>query len=323
MTSSASGNLGTKGPAAATASAAGGALVEVDPRMAAGFAVAWLAVFVATFWDFFRVQFVQAVTQVQDWGHTLVIPFIAGYFVYVRRAEVFAQPLAPSWGAIGLVLAGLGIYSLAAFGPAALQHHNVRGAGVGIALLGCLLTVFGFRSFRWLWFPWAYWCVFGQTISERILSRVTERLQDWSAIGADLFLNVIGVDTDRVGNVLTVHLSDGSMHPLNVAEACSGMRTLMAFMAIGVAMAALGLPRWWQRTLLVAAGIPISLFINILRVASLGLLSMVDANLSAGEFHSMVGLLWLVPAFLMFLGVMWVIRNMVDEDAGETAGGAA
>ena len=83
-------------------------------------------------------------------------------------------------------------------------------------------------------------------------------MQDWSAIGADLLLNTIGIDTDRTGNVLTVHMSDGTMHPLNVAEACSGMRTLMAFLAIGVALAALGLPRWWQRVLLVAAGVPIS-----------------------------------------------------------------
>jgi exosortase len=151
------------------------------------------------------------------------------------------------------------------------------------------------------------------------MSRDTERLQDWSAIGADILLNTLGIDTDRVGNVLTVHMSDGTTHPLNVAEACSGMRTLMAFLAIGVALAALGLPRWWQRVLLVVAGVPISLFVNVLRVASLGMLSMVDSNFSTGEFHSMVGLVWLIPAFLMFLGVMWVIRNLVDESQAPTA----
>ena len=87
----------------------------------------------------------------------------------------------------------------------------------------------------------------------------------------------------------------------------------MAFLAIGVALSALGLPRWWQRVLLVLAGIPISIFVNILRVASLGLLSIVDPNFSTGEFHSMVGLVWLVPAFLMFLGAMWIIRNLVVD----------
>ncbi|MFM1935798.1 MAG: hypothetical protein RI990_757 [Planctomycetota bacterium] len=288
---------------------------------------AWIAAgvlsvaFVATFWEYFRHQFVQATTQVQDWGHTLVIPFISGYFVWLKRDQLMAEPFRPSWWGLPLLALGTAVYSFSAFGPPAAQHHNVRGFGVGLALLGVLLGMLGTRSMRYLWFPWAYWLVFGQSISERVLSRITERLQDWSAIGADLLLNTIGIDTERVGNVLTVYMSDGTAHPLNVAEACSGMRTLMAFMAIGVALAALGLPRWWQRAMLVAAGIPISLFVNVLRVASLGILSLIDPNMSAGEFHSMVGLVWLVPAFLMFLGAMWVIRNLVIEDDG--IGGAA
>ena len=90
-----------------------------------------------------------------------------------------------------------------------------------------------------------------------------------------------------------------------------------------VALAALGLPRWWQRALLVAVGVPISLFVNVLRVGSLGVLTLFDANLAAGEFHSMVGLLWLVPAFMLFLGAMWVIRNLVvDEPSAGAKGGA-
>jgi exosortase len=307
----------TNPPAARASAVAAGApgVVVVQPRTAWIAAAAWAALFAVTFWDFFRAQVSMATSQVQDWGHTLLIPLIAWYFAYINRDKLLLQPLRPSFVSLALVLAGVGVYSAAAFGPPALQHHNVRGLGTGIALLGCLLTVFGLRSFRYLWFPWAYWLVFGQYISDRFISKVTERLQDWSAIGAHLLLNLFGLDTDRVGNVLTVHFSDGTSHPLNVAEACSGMRTLMAFLAIGVAMAALGLPRWWQRALLVAAGIPISLFVNVLRVASLGLLSMIDPDFSTGEFHSMVGLVWLVPAFLMFLGAMWVIRNLVVEDA--------
>jgi exosortase len=302
-------------PRSDAASAAGGpsVTVSVDARTAWIAGAAWAVLFVVTFWDFFRAQVSMAVTQVQDWGHTLLIPVISGYFIYLQRDRLSALTFRPSFLGFGVLLAGIAVYSLAAFGPPAVQHHNVRGLGVGIAMLGSAVAVFGLGPLRYFWFPWAYWLVFGQAVSERLMSRVTERLQDWSAIGADLLLNTIGLDTDRIGNVLTLHFSDGTSHPLNVAEACSGMRTLMAFLAIGVAMAAIGLPRWWQRVLLVLAGIPISLFVNVLRVASLGLLSVVDPGFSTGEFHSMVGLVWLVPAFLLFLGAMWVIRNLVVE----------
>jgi exosortase len=145
------------------------------------------------------------------------------------------------------------------------------------------------------------------------LSKVTERMQDWSARGADVLLNLLTIDTDRVGNVLTIHLSDGTKCPLNVAEACSGMRMLVAFMALGVAVAYLGLTSWWQRGALVAIGIPISLFVNVLRVSSLGVLALFDANFTAGQFHAVVGLIWLLPALLLFLGAMWIIRNLVTD----------
>ena len=315
MTSSSSSRPAT--PATAASAAASSAFLEITSRQAWIAGAAFALGYLLTFWDFLRSQAVHAVTQPSDWGHTLLIPAISGYFVWLKRDELLAEPFRPSWWGIGVFVMGLSIYMLAAFGPPAVQHHNVRGFGAALALLGGALAVFGLRSFRLLWFPWAYWLVFGQTISERLLSRVTERLQDWSAVGADILMNTFGIDVERVGNVLTIHFSDGTSHPLNVAEACSGMRTLMAFLAIGVAMAALGLTTWWQRTALVLAGIPISLFVNILRVTSLGLLSIIDPNLSAGEFHSMIGLVWLVPAFLLFLGAMWVIRNLViDEGSG-------
>ena len=292
------------------------AVLLVTSRTAWIAAAVFVAGYLLTFWEFLRNQAIEAVTKPSDWGHTLLIPAISGYFVWLKRDQLVATPFRPSWWGIAVFLLGMSIYMLSAFGPPAVQHHNVRGLGAAIALLGGALAIFGLRSFRSLWFPWAYWLVFGQTISERVLSRVTERLQDWSAIGADILMNTFGIDVERVGNVLTIHFSDGTSHPLNVAEACSGMRTLMAFLAIGVAMAALGLSTWWQRAALVIAGIPISLFVNILRVTSLGLLSIIDPNLSAGEFHSMVGLVWLVPAFLLFLGAMWVIRNLVIEEPG-------
>ena len=306
---------------AAESAASLSAWLEVAPRTVWIAGAVFAAGYLLTFWDFLRNQAIQAVTQPSDWGHTLLIPAISGYFVWLKRDRLLAEPFRPSWWGIAVFVVGMSIYMLAAFGPPAVQHHNVRGLGAALALLGGALAVFGLRSFRFLWFPWAYWLVFGQTISERLLSRVTERLQDWSAVGADILMNTCGIDVERVGNVLTIHFADGTSHPLNVAEACSGMRTLMAFLAIGVAMAALGLNTWWQRVALVLAGIPISLFVNILRVTSLGLLSIVDPNLSAGEFHSMIGLVWLVPAFLLFLGAMWVIRNLVIDEPG--TGGAA
>jgi exosortase len=106
---------------------------------------------------------------------------------------------------------------------------------------------------------------------------------------------------------------NGVSKPLNIAEACSGMRMLMAFLALGVAIAYTGLKHPWQRVLLVLMAVPTSIFVNILRVCTLALLSLIDSGFAAGDFHSFVGLVWLLPALFIYLGLMWIIRNLVIE----------
>jgi exosortase len=147
---------------------------------------------------------------------------------------------------------------------------------------------------------------------------VTYRLQDISAKGAYLLLSLFGLDVDLTGNVLTV-FDAGKPHLLNVAEACSGMRMLVAFLALGVAMAYVSLPTIWQRVALVLMGVPVAVFVNVLRVATLGVLTLVNPEFAAGEFHHFIGLLWLVPAFLLYLLVLWILSNLVVTDTQEAA----
>ena len=170
----------------------------------------------------------------------------------------------------------------------------------------------GWRSLRVLGFPLCYVFAFGVVISDRIMTPVTNELQDIAAQGAWVMLSVFGFDVDLSGNTLTLY-DKGTAFPLNVAEACSGMRMLVAFLALGTAMAYLGLARTWQRTLLILLGVPVAIFVNVLRVVTLGLLSRQDVHFAAGDFHTFVGLVWLIPAFLVFILLMWVVRMMVVE----------
>jgi exosortase len=254
-----------------------------------------------------------AVRHPADWGHLLVIPLIAGWFIWQDRERLAAIRFRTTW--VGLLPLGLGLawYAMCVAGSPALWHHNLRGLGFGVALFGLALLFCGWSAMRVLWFPLLYVVIFGQHISAQFLGRLTERLQDFAAKGSWLVLNTIGIDTDRSGNLLTVW-HDGVAKTLNIAEACSGMRMLVAFLALGVAMAYTGLPRLWQRVLLVAMAIPVALLVNVLRVVTLGILSLWDADFAAGEFHTMIGLLWLVPAFLLYLGILWILRRVVIEE---------
>jgi exosortase len=205
----------------------------------------------------------------------------------------------------------------------------VRQLGIAATIFGVALSLFGWRPMRYLWFPLAYLVIFGTTYTDRILQIVTERLQDISALGGYFLLLVLGNDVDLAGNSITIHPAgteaDGvtplSPIPLNVAEACSGMRMLVAFMALGTLMAYIGLKQWWQRILLMILAVPVAVFVNVLRVATLGVLSLWDRGFSDGQFHTFVGFVWLVPAFLVFLGLMEIVRRLVVDAPSESRNG--
>ncbi len=265
------------------------------------------------FWDFLQRQFWFAVEQQADWGHTLVIPFISGYFVWLYRGKLLAEPFNRAWLGLFPIILGLAWYSLCALGPTSMHHHNLMGLGVGSTLAGLVLFIFGWRAMRYLWFPLLYLFVFGQTISDRFMEIVTFELQDIASVGSYYGLSFLGLDVTRAGNTLDIFY-DGKTYPLNIAEACSGMRMLMAFFALGVAMAFTGLRYLWQRVILVGLAIPTAVLVNILRVMTLGLLSIADSGFSSGDFHTFVGTLWLIPAFLIYLGLVWILKNLVIEE---------
>ncbi|MEE2907704.1 MAG: exosortase/archaeosortase family protein [Planctomycetota bacterium] len=325
-----------------------------DPVVVGSF-LAVLVIFVWLFWSFLQRQFKWAIQEQADWGHTLVIPFIAGWFIYLNRRQIFAQPFRTAWTGLFLVIAGMAIYSASALGPMMLRHHNIMGFGVGVTIFGLVLFFCGWRAMRWLWFPTLYLVIFGQTVSDVFLEVITYRLQDIAAVGSYYGLSLIGYDVERSGNTLQIFY-EGEMVPVNIAEACSGMRMLVAFLALGVAMAyagftfrtnypvitlwiffrrmiavlfrrrkAIGSSAWrrsllvfWvlcQRTILVALAIPTAVFVNILRVMTLGVLSTQDTGFAAGDFHTMIGLLWLIPAFFVYMGIMWILNRLVVHES--------
>lgn len=303
-----------------------GASMWEEWRGPLGCGVILTAIIVALFWEFFSRQFEWIVRHQADWGHTLVIPAIAAYFVYLKRDRILARPFRTTWIGLVPVMLGVGLYILFSIGPQAVQHHNLQGASVMMTIFGLVLLFCGFRAMYWLWFPLAYLFVFGQTISDRLMDIITFQLQDIAAVGSYYLFQLIGVDIHRSGNILTVFRSDGEEVPLNIAEACSGMRMLMAFLALGVAMAYIGLHRFWQQAALVILAVPTAIFVNMLRVVTLGLLTFIDADFAAGDFHTFIGLVWLVPAFLIYLGFMWIVTQIViepDETAGDASGAPA
>ena len=266
------------------------------------------------FWHFLVVQLQFATLRPGDWGHILLVPIATVYLAWIDRARLFAHPFRVSGSGYLIVGLGLGLYGLTILGPGWLQLHNARSIGIALILCGIVITLCGWSVLRVLWFPLLYLFLFGQFISPVVLAPITDRLQDVATTGSRFMFGLIGYDTIRTGNLLILETPEQS-RPIDVAEACSGMRMLMAFLALGTLVAWSGLPLLWQRFLLILLAVPIALIVNIFRITMQGVLETYDPELTVGSAHSFLSMLWLAPALLLFLLCQWFLAGFSPESS--------
>ena len=108
---------------------------------------------------------------------------------------------------------------------------------------------------------------------------------------------------------------------LNVAEACSGMRILRTFIALGVAMAYLEYRPWIHRVVLLASTLPIAVFCNMLRVLITGIFHVyLGHEMSSGTPHMLLGMAMLVVAFGLYGLLAWLMNRLYVEESEQTEG---
>ncbi|MFN0131842.1 MAG: exosortase/archaeosortase family protein [Phycisphaerales bacterium] len=276
--------------------------------------------FVGLFFRWFYVQHLNSSTHVQDWGHAYLVPLFSGYLVWQRREELRRIPIEGFWPGLAPVLLGLASYFFCVVG---IKNHMLQGFSIVLTIFGLCLLLLGPRMMRLLFVPIAFLCL-GITVSEIIMITLTFPLQLLASQGGYVGLSVIGAlggfTADVSGNTITVVGSSGFTFPLNIAEACSGMRMVVAFAALGAATAVLSTTIWWQRVVLVLMAPIVAIFLNILRVIILGLLSFIDTKLASGEAHTFIGTVLLIPGLFLFLGIVWMLNKAQPAGEASTSG---
>lgn len=271
--------------------------------------------FLLLFYRWFWKQHHFAAKNLDDWGHTYLIPIIAGWLLWQQRQAIARATPTAFWP--GLIPMAMGIFCYV-FALVVVPNHMLQGFSVILALFGAVLLILGPDVMRRVFLPIAY-LVFAVTIAERIMLLITFQLQLIASRGSWVLLSIIGApfgwfSTDIEGNTLELVTSSGSVIPLNVAEACSGMRMVVAFIALAGFVALISAKEWWQRLLLMFLAAPVAILMNIIRVAVLGLLSLADPNLAAGEAHTLIGTLLLFPALMLYLGIVWALERVIKSE---------
>lgn len=252
-----------------------------------------------------------------DWSHIFLIPLLSLYFLFQRKREILDIPSRLYWPGLAMMLAGMIGFALGIY---PIRNDMTQGYSMITALFGLILFLNGPSRMTILWLPVVY-LVFAVVISEGIWLRISFPLQLIASTGGTYTIKFVGLFTGFDARVsgAQIFLFDGRkwLPPLGVEEACSGLKMLMTFIALGSAMAFISTHRrWWQRLIIVASTIPVALLINILRVAALGIIyASGHTEYAQGDFHIFVGLLMLIPAAGIFWLIGWVLDQILIEDA--------
>jgi len=179
-----------------------------------------------------------------------------------------------------------------------------------------VLFLGGWYLVRYSWLPVSY-LIFAVPLPARFYRQITIPMRQLAAQVATVLLNFVPkLEASVSGVVIDVIYKGVKKEPaLDVAEACSGMRLLMAFMALGVAMAYLHYRPMWQRLILLATTIPIAIFCNVIRVTVTGFIYILwDPRYAQGVWHDLLGMLMLPLAFGLYGCLAWFMSNIFTEE---------
>jgi exosortase len=228
---------------------------------------------------------------IPDYSHGLICAPLALGFAWSRREELRRTPPAPRSAALLGVVAALALLLLGTLGAELFLTR----ISFLLFVASTLVFVAGWRHLRILIFPFALLLV-SVPIPAILMTRITLPLQFAASSMAETVLTGVGIPVLREGNVLVLPNAT-----LQVAEACSGIRSLVSLMTMALVIARFADHRWYARVAIVLAGVPVAIAVNGLRVAITSVATYsFGPKVLEGIIHEAMG--WLM--FLLALGLL-------------------
>ena len=260
-------------------------------------ALAVLGLLVILLYHGVAVKLVTDWYELPDFSHGFLIPFFAAYLVWTKRESLGRLPLQPTWAGLPLVLVGM-LFLLT----------GRLGADLFLSRISFLLLAAG-----------TVWMVLGKAFVHELkfvllvlllaiplpavlFNQITFPLQLFASRMASTLLPLAGVPVLREGNVIQLPAMQ-----LEVAEACSGIRSLLSLFTLAVIYGYFLEKSTGRRVVLALASIPIAVAANAARIFGTGLcVQYWDPDKAMGFFHEFSG--WLM--FLVSLCFLYVVHLM-------------
>jgi exosortase len=234
-----------------------------------------------------------------DYSHGFFVAPLAAFFVWERRDRLAALPIRPHLAGVALLALSLCVFIAGRYGS---ELFLTRASMIGV-VAGLVLFLAGWAYLKALAFPIAFLLLM-IPLPAIVFNQVAFPLQMLASQLGEVVISASGVPVLREGNVL---LLPG--RALEVAEACSGIRSLMSLFMLAVVLGYFTEHRAGPRIAIAIAAVPIAVIANATRVAGTGLASYwISPAAAEGFFHSFSG--WLM--FVVALAGLLLVHRMFE-----------
>ncbi|MEE9555398.1 MAG: exosortase/archaeosortase family protein [candidate division Zixibacteria bacterium] len=239
----------------------------------------------------------------QNYSHGFLIPPVSIFLFYTASIKFEKHSPKP--------LAGLAIISFAMllliFGTAGAEYFTSRFSFV-VLLVGIALLYIGWPNFKGAWFSF-FFLLFMIPIPNIIYTTLTIPMQLFASKATISLLHAVSVPSDLNGNVIFL-----PGYPLEVSEACSGLRSLFSLLALSLLVGYLTLREFWPSAILLVLTFPIAVAANIFRIFLTAILAFtVSPDIAEGFLHSLSGLMVFLIALILILASKGVISWAVSR----------
>lgn len=233
-----------------------------------------------------------------NFSHGFFVPLFSAFVLWQERKSLAQIAPRPAWSGLAILLCGLTFLMVGQMGAELFLSRT----SLLLVLAGIIILFFGWNLFRAVLFPWAFLLLM-IPVPVILLNKITFPLQLLASKVAAAVLPLLGVPVLREGNVINLP----SM-ALEVAEACSGIRSLMTLIALAIIYGYLIEKRPWIRWVLVFASLPIAVAANSVRIIGTGLLVQYwSPDKAEGFFHTFEG--WLI--FVLSLCMLVCLHSLL------------
>lgn len=241
-----------------------------------------------------------------DYSVGQLVPLVLIYLVWADRKALGRLPVRTCWGGLALLVFAQGVR----FFGLLYMYGSLERYSLILTLAGIILFFFGPAVTRRMIYMFAF-LVLMMPPPRYVHNHVALPLQNLATSGAVFGLEFLGYLVERQGNVL--RLSDETT--VAVAEACSGLRLLTAFIVVAATLAFIERRPPWQNGILVLSSLPIAILANILRlIVTILLYEHSGSEVADRFFHDYAGWSMMPFAIVVLLGEIWLINRLVTPD---------